>query len=122
MGHGRFLSEQIFLHVPRKKIGFLQVDRPKGGRYLQDMSTAELAAEKVRGLPELQAQAILTFIEELSTSAALSAAELMRLPPAERRRILTAQARVAEALYRKDSAMIVEETDAPLDYDQGATR
>ncbi len=81
------------------------------------MSTAELAAEKIRGLPELQAQAVLTFIEELSMSSALSAAELMRLPSAERRRTLTAQARVAEALYRKDSTMIVEETDAPLDYD-----
>lgn len=79
------------------------------------MSMAELVAEKVKDLPEFQVRAVLDFIERLSASPALSATELMRLPPAERRRILAAQARLAEALYGRDPGMIVQETDAPLD-------
>jgi hypothetical protein len=58
----------------------------------------------------------LTFIEELSCAPVLSATELMRLPLAERRRVLARQARQAEALYRQNPEMIVEEADAPLSY------
>lgn len=76
-----------------------------------------MVAEKVKGLPEFQAQAILTFIQELSTAAVLSATELMRLPPAERRLILASQARQAEVLYRQNPEMIVEDADAPLSYE-----
>ena len=76
-----------------------------------------MVAEKVRGLAEFQAQAVLTFIEELSSTPVLSATELMRLPPAERRRILASQARQAEAVYRQNPAMIVEDADAPLSHD-----
>jgi hypothetical protein len=76
-----------------------------------------MVAEKVKALPEYQAQAVLTFIQELSTTPALSAAELMRLPPAERRRILASQARQAEALYRQNPEIIVEDTDPPLSYE-----
>ena len=81
------------------------------------MSTSELVAEKVKRLPEFQAQAVLTFIQELSNSPVLSAPELMRLPPAERRHILAAQARQAEALYRQNPEMVVEDADAPLSYE-----
>jgi hypothetical protein len=76
-----------------------------------------MVAEKVKALPEYQAQAVLTFIQELSTTPALSAAELMRLPPAERRRILASQARQAEALYRQNPEIIVEDADPPLSYE-----
>jgi hypothetical protein len=81
------------------------------------MSTSEMVAEKVKGLPEFQAQAVLTFIQELSASPVLSATELMRLPLAERRRILAGQARQAEALYRQNPEMIVDDADAPLSYE-----
>ncbi|MCX6911952.1 MAG: hypothetical protein WCK27_26480 [Verrucomicrobiota bacterium] len=72
------------------------------------MSTNELVAEKVKGLPEFQVQAVLTFIQELSSAPVLCATELMRLPAAERRRILASQARQAEAIYRLNPEMIVE--------------
>ena len=65
-----------------------------------------MVAEKVKGLAEFQAQAVLTFIEELSSAPVLSATELMRLPPAERRRMLASQARQAEALYRQNPEMM----------------
>ena len=76
-----------------------------------------MVAEKVKGLAEFQAQAALPFIEELSNAPVLSATQLMRLPPAERRRILAGQARQAEALYRQNPEMIVEDGDAPLSYE-----
>jgi hypothetical protein len=62
------------------------------------MTTAELVAEKVKGLPDSQASAVLAFIQEIAAMPVLSAAELMRLPPAERRRIFSNQARQAEIL------------------------
>ncbi len=80
------------------------------------MSTTELILEAVKALPELQAQAVLTFIRELSESPALSARELMRLAPAERRHILSNQARQAEALYRSDAELVIEDAEAPLSY------
>ena len=80
------------------------------------MSTAELVAEKVKALPESQARAVLAFIQELSSSPALSAAELMRLPSSERRRVLSDQARLAEVHYRQTPEMIVEDAEAPLPY------
>ena len=76
-----------------------------------------MVAEKVKGLAEFQAQAVLTFIEEFSNTPVLTATQLMRLPPAERRRILASQARQAEALYRQNPEMIVEDGDAPLSYE-----
>ena len=76
-----------------------------------------MVAENVKGLAEFQAQAVLTFIEELSNTPVLTATQLMRLPPAERRRILASQARQAEALYRQNPEMIVEDGDAPLSYE-----
>jgi hypothetical protein len=78
------------------------------------MSTSEMVAQKVMELPEYQAQAVLTFIEELSSAPALSATELMRLPPAKRRRVLASQARQAEAFYRQNPEVVIEEADAPL--------
>jgi len=81
------------------------------------MSTSEMVAQKVKELPEFQAQAVLTFIEELSSAPALSATELMRLPPAERRRVLASQAPQAEAFYRQNPALVVEDADAPLGYE-----
>ena len=76
-----------------------------------------MLAEKVRQLPESQAQVVLAFIEELSASRAVSATELMRLPLAERRRILAHQVRQAEPLYRRSAEMIVEDHDQPLNYE-----
>ena len=76
-----------------------------------------MVADKVKELPEFQARAVLTFIQELSSAPVLSAVELMRLPPAERRRILASQARQAEALYRQNPEMIAEDADAPLSYE-----
>jgi hypothetical protein len=81
------------------------------------MSTSELIAEKVKALPESQAQAVLEFIQELSASPVLTATELMRLPSSARRRVLAEQAREAEALYRQNPEMIMEETDAPVSYE-----
>jgi hypothetical protein len=76
-----------------------------------------MVAEKVKGLAEFQAQAVLTFIEELSNTPVLTATQLMRLAPADRRRILASQARQAEALYRQNPEMIMEDGDAPLSYE-----
>jgi hypothetical protein len=81
------------------------------------MSVNEMVAEQVKRLPEFQAEAVLAFIQELSSAPALTATELMRLPSAERRRILAAQARQAEVLYRQNPEMVVEDADAPLDYE-----
>ena len=78
------------------------------------MSTTDLIVEKVKRLPEIQAEAVLTFIRELTESRHLTAAELMRLPPAERRRNLASQARQAEALYRLTPGMTVEDAEPPL--------
>jgi len=72
------------------------------------MNTSEMVAEKVKQLPEFQAQAVLTFIVELSASPAMAATKLMRLPLAERRRILSSQARQAEAIYRQNPESVVE--------------
>jgi hypothetical protein len=80
------------------------------------MSTKELVAEEVKRLPDIQTEAVLRFIRELSDSPALSAAELMHLAPADRRRILADQARLAEVLYRQDPEVIVEDAEAPLNY------
>ena len=78
-GHWSRFAYVFFRNVPQVsrndrpveviQTGFLQVDRAKGCRYLPEMSTAELVAEKVKSLPEFQAQAVLTFIEELSLRA-----------------------------------------------------
>ena len=64
------------------------------------MSTAELVADKMKSLPDFQAEAVLTFVQELEASPSLSATEVMRLPLSERRRILANQARQAESVYR----------------------
>ncbi len=80
------------------------------------MSTIEQVVEKVKELPEFQAAAVLTFIRELSESPTLSAVDLMRLPPAERHRILTNQARQAEALYRQNPDVVAEDAEPPLDH------
>ena len=81
------------------------------------MSVKEMVAEQVKRLPEFQAEAVLAFIQELSTAPVLSATELMRLPAAERRRILAGQARQAEALYRQNPEMVLEDVEAPLNYE-----
>jgi len=81
------------------------------------MSTAELVANKMKSLPDFQAEAVLTFVQELEASQCLSATELMRLPPSERRRILANQARQAESVYRQNPEMVVEDMDAPLNYE-----
>jgi len=75
-----------------------------------------MVLETMKALPDFQAQAVLSFVRELSAAPVLSATELMRLPPAERRRILTGQARQAEALYRQNPELVVEDADAPLSY------
>ena len=80
------------------------------------MSTTDLIIEKVRGLTEMQAQAVLAFVRELSESPSLSATELMRLPRAERQRILTSQARQADQVYRQNPDMLVEDVEAPLNH------
>ena len=80
------------------------------------MSTTELVIEKVKGLPQIQAEAVLTFIRELSESPTLTAADLMRMAPADRRRILSSQARQTDVLYRQNPEMIVEDAEAPLNY------
>ena len=80
------------------------------------MSTTELVIEKVKRLPQIQAEAVLTFIRELSESPSLTAADLMRMAPADRRCILSNQARQADMLYRQHPEMIVEDAEAPLNY------
>lgn len=80
------------------------------------MSTSDLLVEKVKELADFQAEAVLTFIRELSASPTLTAAELMRLPPAERRRILANQARQAEVFYRQNPEIIAEDAEAPFDH------
>jgi len=80
------------------------------------VSTTDLVIEKVKGLPEIQAEAVLRFIRELSESPTPTATDLMRLAPADRRRILANQARQAEPLYRENPEMIVEDAETPLNY------
>jgi len=76
-----------------------------------------MIAEKIKNLPEIQAQAVSAFIDEISASPATDATELMRLPLTERRRILANQARQAEALYRHNPELIVEDLDEPASYE-----
>ena len=86
------------------------------------MSTVELISSKSRSLSEEQARAVLTFMDGLTGQRAPSATELMRLPPDQRRHILAAQARQAEAVYRADPQMIDEDTEAPLNHAEGEPR
>ncbi len=92
------------------------IARLRSPHYFQFVSTTDLIVEKLKGLPEIQAEAVLTFIREMTESRHLTATELMRLAPAERRRILSNQARQAEVLYRQRPDMIVEDAEAPLKY------
>ncbi len=78
------------------------------------MSISETLAEKIKSLPESQAQAVLKYIEEISEAHVLSASELMRLPRRERQRILAGQAREAEAIYRNNAGTIIEDAEGPL--------
>jgi hypothetical protein len=86
------------------------------------MSTAEIAAEKVRLLPESQAKSVLDFIAQLSPDATPTARELRRLPRETRQRILAAQAAEAAPHYRQNPDLVVEDVDPPLDYEQGNSR
>jgi len=81
------------------------------------MSANEMIAEKAKNLPEIQAQSVLAFIDEISASPVIGAAELMRLPSTERRRILANQARQAEGLYRHNPELIVEDLDELASYE-----
>ncbi len=80
------------------------------------MTPTELVAEKAKNLSEAQAQMVLAYMEEISTSPRLSASDLMKLPAAHRRAIIEAQAAKAEALYRQDSSLLCEDAEAPLPY------
>ncbi len=80
------------------------------------VNTNDLLVEKVKQLPEAQAEAVLAYVRELTESRHLTATDLMRLPPAERKRILVKQARHAETLYRQHPEMIVEDAEPPLNY------
>jgi len=51
-----------------------------------------------------------------SAKTALSAAELLGMPAAERRRILQAQARLAESIYRSDPSLTDFETFGEDDF------
>ncbi len=85
-------------------------------RHDSTMTSPELVAEKLKSLSEAQTQMVLAYIDEVSASPHLSAADLMRLPPAHRRAILQAQAVKAEKLYRSDSSLICEEAEPPAPY------
>jgi hypothetical protein len=93
------------------------VDRGGLHTYPASVSTSDMIAEKARQLPEFQALVVLAFIDELSSVPVPDAVELMRLPPAERRRVLSIQARQAEATYRQDPDLIAEDADAPVNHD-----
>ena len=86
------------------------------------MSTAEMVVEKVKLLSASEAESVLNYIVRLKPSAAPTARELLRLPPEERSRILARQAETAEALYRDNPDLIVEDFDPPMDYEQGNAR
>lgn len=86
------------------------------------MSATELVAEKVRTLSEEDAKTVLELINHITEGRAPTARELMRLPLAERNRILAAQAESAERLYRENPDLIVEDFDPPMDYEQSDAR
>ena len=75
------------------------------------MNTTELVAVKIKALSESDAQTVLGLINHLSAGMAPSARELLRLPRAERNKILAAQAESAASLYRQNPDMIVEDFD-----------
>jgi hypothetical protein len=80
------------------------------------MNSSELVVERARKLSEHQAELVLAYIDELVASPHLSASDLLRLPPAQRRAILHAQAEKAETVYRNDSTLICEDAEGPLPY------
>jgi hypothetical protein len=80
------------------------------------VSTVDLVIEKVKGLPENQVAAVWAFIRELSERPALTAVELMRMSPVDRRRILSEQARQAETVYRQNPELMIDDTETPLNY------
>ena len=80
------------------------------------MSTTELIMQKAKSLTEAEAREVLAFLDQLRPTRAPRPSELLRMPPAERERILTAQAASAETLYRENPDLIVEDWDEPLDY------
>jgi hypothetical protein len=84
--------------------------------YFWGVNATEQVVEKLKALPAFQAEAVLKFISELSDLPVLKASQLMGMAPADRRRILASQARQAEALYRGNPEMIVEEVEPPVSY------
>ena len=86
------------------------------------MSAVELVVEKVRHLSETEAESVLAYLTCLKPFVAPNARELRRMPRAERERILAAQAKEAEAHYRQNPDMILEDVDPPMDYEPSEPR
>ena len=86
------------------------------------MSATELIAEKSRTLTEPQAEAVLAYIEDITRHPAPTAAELMKLPPAVRARILAAQMALAERIYRENPELIWDDAEPPMDYAEASPR
>ena len=80
------------------------------------MSAIDLIAEKSRGLTELQAAAVLAYIEQLAGSTRLCARDLMRLPPEVRDGIMAAQAAAAENIYIENPDLIWDDAEQPVDF------
>ena len=83
------------------------------------MSAVELVCEKAKTLSERQARDVLEFIGRMSRKAAPSARDLMRLPALERDLILQKQAASASELYQNKPGLLLDDVDAPLEYEQG---
>ena len=80
------------------------------------MSATELLIEKARALSEPEAKSVLGFIDHLQRRR-IKASELMKLPRSVRHQILREQFADAEALYRDNPDLIMEDTEGPMGHD-----
>ena len=68
-------------------------------------------------MTEAQAEAVLAYMDELARGGRPTAKDLMALPLTVRRRILTQQARRAEAVYRGHRDLIADDSEPPLEHE-----
>ena len=90
------------------------------------MTTAELVYEKVKALPEPQVLRVLDFVKHLPPTQprAHTLGEIMKLPQAERQRLLQEQMEQAAELYATDPDLKewAEVTDDYIEYEPAKPR
>jgi hypothetical protein len=80
------------------------------------MSAAEMLLEKAKGLTESQAEVVMRCIDAVRGPSP-KPSELMRMPREVREQIMASQFADAERIYRENPELIMEDTEAPLEYE-----